>query len=456
MRRSIYLRSVLIYIGVVMVSLILSFIIMNVFYLDTIRDRLQKDITEVGRQTISSYEKSNYTDPAEFVESTPTFNYKLILFDESGEAVSPKDDKHLWGLEKEQIEKVLNGGVIRADIKSASPPSKVNIGLPFEDQGSRYALFIRPDLSLEENTIKRVMLTTLLLVLLIGGSIFAVLMRYVVRPILRLTEATKKVALGDFSVRINSKRMDEIGDLSRSFDYMAHDLSHLEEMRQEFVANVSHEIQSPLTSIGGYARVLQEGLLDDVERKKYLEIIQKETQRLSKLSENLLKMATLDADNPSFQLRIYSLDEQLREVIVSLEGMWSEKNLEVDLELMPLQIEADYDQLSQVWINLISNSIRYTESNGVLSLHMKEKAGEVVIEVSDTGCGITEEDQEHIFDRFYKADKARSSNGGSGLGLAIVQRIVHLHQGSISLKSKVGHGTTITVILPKRRKRNET
>ncbi|MGB8000392.1 MAG: HAMP domain-containing sensor histidine kinase [Anaerobacillus sp.] len=456
MRRSIYLRSVLIYIGVVIVSLILSFIIMNVFYLDTIRERLQKDITEVGRQTISLYEKSNYTDPAEFVENTPTFNYKLILFDESGDAVSPNYENNLWGLEKEQIEKVLNGGVIRADIKSASPPSKVNIGLPFQDQGNRYALFIKPDFSLEENTIKRILLTTLLLVLLIGGSIFAVLMRFVVRPILRLTEATKKVAVGDFSVRMNSKRMDEFGDLSRSFDYMAHDLSHLEEMRQEFVANVSHEIQSPLTSIGGYAKVLQDGMLDEDERKKYLRIIQKETQRLSKLSENLLKMATLDAGYPSFQLRVYSLDEQLREVIVSLEAMWSSKNLEVELELLPVQIEADYDQLSQVWINLISNSIRYTESNGVLSLHMKEKSGEVVIEVSDTGCGISEEDQEHIFERFYKADKARSSNGGSGLGLAIVQRIVHLHQGHLSLKSKVGHGTTITVILPKRMERKET
>ncbi|WP_273836092.1 sensor histidine kinase [Guptibacillus sedimenti] len=455
MKRSIYLRSVVIYIGVVLISLILSFWIMNVFYIDTIRERLQKDITEVGRQTIALYENSSYTDPSEFIGNIPTFNYNLILYDESGKAVQPIDNGK-WRISAKHIEKVLNGGVVRVNDRTASPPSQLNVGLPFQDSDSRYALFIRPDLSLEENTIKRVMLTTLLLVLIIGSSIFVILMRYVVRPIQHLTEATKKVAVGDFTVRINSKRHDEIGDLSRSFDHMAHDLRHLEEMRQEFVANVSHEIQSPLTSIGGYARVLQNSMLDELERKKYLGIIQKETERLSKLSENLLKMTTLDADDPMFHLRNYSLDEQLREVIVSLEAMWAEKGIEVQVDLKEVQIEADYDQLSQVWINLLSNSIRYTESNGVITIQMKEKAGEVMVEVRDTGCGIPEVDQAHVFDRFYKADKARSSNGGSGLGLAIVQRIVHLHKGNILLESKVGIGTTITITLPKMKKRKET
>ncbi|WP_165999975.1 HAMP domain-containing sensor histidine kinase [Bacillus sp. Cs-700] len=455
MKRSIYLRSVVIYIGVVLISLILSFWIMNVFYIDTIRERLQKDITEVGRQTIALYENSSYTDPSEFIGNIPTFNYNLILYDESGKAVPPNDNGK-WRISAKHIEKVLNGGVVRVNDRTASPPSQLNVGLPFQDNDSRYALFIRPDLSLEENTIKRVMLTTLLLVLIIGSSIFVILMRYVVRPIRDLTEATKKVAIGDFTVRINSKRHDEIGDLSRSFDHMAHDLRHLEEMRQEFVANVSHEIQSPLTSIGGYARVLQDRMLDELDRIKYLGIIQKETERLSKLSENLLKMTTLDADNPMFHLRIYSLDEQLREVILSLETMWAEKGIEVQVDLKEVQIEADYDQLSQVWINLLSNSIRYTESNGVITIQTKEKAGEVMVEVRDTGCGIPEVDQAHVFDRFYKADKARSSKGGSGLGLAIVQRIVHLHKGTISLESKVGIGTTITITLPKMKKRKET
>ncbi|MFK3960240.1 sensor histidine kinase [Guptibacillus hwajinpoensis] len=455
MKRSIYLRSVVIYIGVILISLILSFWIMNVFYIDTIRERLQKDITEVGRQTIALYENSNYSNPSEFISNIPTFNYDLILYEENGKAVSPNRNEQ-WGISAEQVEKVLNGGIVRVNDQSASPPSQLNVGLPFQENESRYALFIRPDLSFEENSIKRVMLTTLLLVLIIGSSIFVILMRYVVRPIQHLTEATKKVAVGDFSVRINSKRHDEIGDLSRSFDHMAHDLSHLEEMRQEFVANVSHEIQSPLTSIGGYATVLLDNMLDEVDRKKYLGIIQKETERLSKLSENLLKMTTLDADDPLFHLRIYSLDEQLREVIVSLETMWAEKGIDVQVELKEIQIEADYDQLSQVWINLLSNSIRYTESNGVIAIQMKEKAGEVIVKVRDTGCGIPEEEQAHVFDRFYKADKARSSNGGSGLGLAIVKRIVHLHQGNILLESKVGIGTTITITLPKLKKRKET
>ncbi|MCA0173267.1 sensor histidine kinase [Bacillus sp. RAR_GA_16] len=448
MKRSIYLRSVVIYIGVVLISVILSFWIMNVFYIDAIRDRFQKDITEVGRQTIALYEKSSYTDPSEFISDIPTFNYTLILYDEGGEVVTPNVNGK-WSISSKQIDKVLSGGIVREKDRSVSPPSQLNIGLPFQENGNRYALFIRPDLSFEENSIKRVMLTTLLLVLIIGSSIFVILMRFVVRPIQNLTEATKKVAVGDFAVRINSKRQDELGDLSRSFDHMAHDLSHLEEMRQEFVANVSHEIQSPLTSIGGYARVLQDNRLGELERKKYLGIIQKETERLSKLSENLLKMTTLEAENPLLHLRIYSLDEQIREVIVALEAMWAEKSIEVQLELKKVKIEADYDQLSQVWINVISNSIRYTESNGVISIEMKEKSGEVIVEVTDTGCGIPEEDQTHVFDRFYKADKARSSNGGSGLGLAIVQRIVHLHQGNIMLESKLGIGTKITISLPK-------
>lgn len=267
------------------------------------------------------------------------------------------------------------------------------------------------------------------------------------RPIV---EALERIAKGDFSVRLdNDLPMGVVGTLAQSVNAVALELDQLEKMRQEFISNVSHEIQSPLTSIRGFARALRDEQLAPGDRERYLTIIEDESVRLSKLSDNLLKLAALEALNMHFAPQSYRLDRQIRSVLLACEPQWSAKSLDVDIALDELSVTADADLLSQVWTNLIHNSIKFTPEGGSVRVELHRRLSEVVFRITDTGIGIAECDQAHIFERFFKADLARDrSQGGSGLGLAIAQKIVALHNGTISVASALGMGTTFTVSLP--------
>ena len=270
----------------------------------------------------------------------------------------------------------------------------------------------------------------------------------VFRPII---EALEKIAQGDFRIRVENKFQDNqiVGELANTVNRMALELDQMENMRQEFISNVSHEIQSPLTSIRGFARALENDQLSVAERHHYLSIIETESTRLSRITEDLLKLATLESDQVQLEPKPYRLDKQVRSLILACEPQWMEKELEMDVVLDELQVTADEDLLSQVWINLIHNSIKFTPQGGRVRVELHRQNGNVEFKIADTGMGISEEDQARLFERFFKADKSRTrSNGGSGLGLSIAKKIVDLHKGTIEVKSNVGAGTIITVSLP--------
>lgn len=234
---------------------------------------------------------------------------------------------------------------------------------------------------------------------------------------------------------------------------MAGELKQLEQMRQDFVSNVSHEIQTPLTSISGFARALQSNdLIAEEERKDYLDIIIAESGRLSRLSDNLLKLASLDSEHHPFTAVPFRLDEQIRTIVVTCEPQWSARRIVIDLELPEaVHITGDEDQLKQVWMNLLSNSIKFTPEGGRISIRIDRSTAEVAVTISDNGIGISPEEWGAVFQRFYTVDKSRNgSNSGNGLGLAIVSKIVSLHQGSIEVDGAAGVGTTIIVRLPLR------
>ncbi len=275
--------------------------------------------------------------------------------------------------------------------------------------------------------------------------------RGVFGPIL---EALQRIAKGDFSVRIDNPFEDNpvMKTLTTSVNNMAEELSQIEAMRQEFISDVSHELQSPLTSIRGFAQALHNNALSAEERTHYLNIIETECTRLSRITENLLKLASLEARQVKFEPRPYRLDKQVRSLILASEPQWEGKRIELEVLLDPVETTADEDLLSQVWINLIHNSIKFTPEGGKVCIHLSRQDGKVEFKIADTGIGISKEDQEHIFERFYKVDRARTraNNGGSGLGLSIVQKIVEMHQGTIAVNSQPGVGTTFVVSLPTR------
>lgn len=270
----------------------------------------------------------------------------------------------------------------------------------------------------------------------------------------RMIEAIRQIARGDFNVKldvIEGPPNHPFALLASSINDMAEELSELEQMRQTFISNVSHEIQSPLTSIRGFAHALQGDNLTQEERVRYLHIIEAESTRLSKLSDNLLKLTSLESEHHPFTKEEYRLDRQIKQVILACEPQWLAKEINIELHLQEVSIHADEELLNQVWTNILHNSIKFTNKNGEIHITCSQTDKQVVVQIADSGIGIPKEDQIHVFERFFKVDKARTrATSGSGLGLSIVKKIVDMHQGTIDVKSSLGDGTQMQINLPKK------
>jgi signal transduction histidine kinase len=269
----------------------------------------------------------------------------------------------------------------------------------------------------------------------------------------QVINALKQMSTGDFHINLDmnlkTNRNDPMVDLVQNINDMAVNLKEMESMRQEFISNVSHEIQSPLTSIGGFAQAMIDEELDREDQLQYLHIIASESKRMSKLSDDLLRLASLNSEHHPFRPELFRLDQQLQLQMIVLEPLWLDKQIEIEMNLPHLSIYGDKDLLSQVWINLIHNAIKFTPEGGRIQVDLQQQDEAAVVRISDTGCGITEDDQRRIFERFFKADKSRTrATGGNGLGLSIVRKIVDMHQGAITVSSKPGEGTTFSVTIP--------
>lgn len=268
----------------------------------------------------------------------------------------------------------------------------------------------------------------------------------------RLTDAVRRIAQGDFSVRVPTPPGGP-GDhpffrLAGGINHMALELDRAERVRQEFISNVSHEIQTPLTSIIGFATALADGEVEEVRRREYLDIIRTEGERLSTLSDNLLRLAALD-DARAPRLESYRLDRQLERIALAAEPQLRKRRLELVTDLFPQEVTGDEALLDHVFTNLLQNAVKFTPVEGTITIAMARETDRARIFVSDTGIGIRQEDQGRIFERFFKADEARSTaTGGSGLGLALVKKIVDLSAGRVWVESTPGAGTTLTVELP--------
>jgi Signal transduction histidine kinase len=270
----------------------------------------------------------------------------------------------------------------------------------------------------------------------------------ILRPIETLIDATKKVAKGDFSIRLNENfPEDEIRDMNIHFNKMVGELSGIETLRNDFIVNVSHEFKTPIAAIEGYTTLLQDPLLTEEERKEYIQMILDSSGKLSSLSGNILKLSEFESQKIMPEKSCFSLDEQLRQALLFLESKWSKKNLEIDLDLPSISYFGNEEFLMHVWLNIYGNAIKFTPENGTISTSIKKCDNGVYISISDTGIGMTEEVQKHIYEKFYQGDHTRHSEG-NGLGLTLVKRIIDLMEGTIEVQSTVGKGTTFTVFLP--------
>ena len=267
------------------------------------------------------------------------------------------------------------------------------------------------------------------------------------------------MADGDFNHKVENQSQDEIGVLTRTFNDMAgqledtlDDLKKSEQTRREFVANVSHELRTPITSIRSYAETLDEDpRMDPDTRHRFLDVIVNESDRMTKIVQDLLTLSRFDAGSIEFTFEKFSFEKSVRDVYAATRLDAQNHRHEFTLEfLTPVpEIRGDSARIEQVLINMVSNAIKYTKDGGKIRMTAGAREDTVWCTVRDNGIGIPKEDVNKVFDRFYRVDKARSrESGGTGLGLSIAKEIAARHGGSISVQSAPGRGTAITVTLP--------
>ncbi len=280
--------------------------------------------------------------------------------------------------------------------------------------------------------------------IIIGSILFLFVGKLMVNPIKKLIKATEKVAEGDFDIELESHRTDEMGILISSFNTMAKELKSIEIFRSDFISDISHEFRTPLTSIEGYTKLLRDCSED--ERREYIDIIIEETKRLSILTTNILTLNKIDNQNIPTLVEDFIMDEQIRKAILLLENKWVDKDIELEIYLENIQYQGNSSLMYQVWVNLIDNAIKFSPKGGKIEIKLYEEQGNIIFSIKDNGIGISKEDQKKIFEKFYKSDKSRNSDG-NGLGLSIVKRIIEIHKGKLILESNIGMGTNIMIKL---------
>ncbi|MBP1917983.1 HAMP domain-containing sensor histidine kinase [Youngiibacter multivorans] len=284
-----------------------------------------------------------------------------------------------------------------------------------------------------------------LISVVIGSGIILLAVKSIVKPIQKLSGASKEVASGNFDIQMKVESQDEIGRLTEDFNLMVTELRNIEHLRTDFVSNVSHEFRTPITSIRGYAKLIKNRDLSKDKHDEYADIIISESDRLSQLSSNLLKLSSLDSKAIPSQRTLFSLDEEIRKVILLLEPEWSRKELDLDVDLDDMNITGDRHLLYEVWLNLIQNAVKFTDKGGKMSVTLKRENGRVIFKTLNKGPSFNNEELKRIFERFYKGDTSHSSEG-SGLGLAIARKIIETHNGTIKADSRDGF-VTFTVEL---------
>ena len=263
----------------------------------------------------------------------------------------------------------------------------------------------------------------------------------------------EQVADGDFSVQLETKSSaKEIQEIYSGFNMMTQELSATEVLQTDFVSNVSHEFKTPINAIEGYATLLQGSDSPDGDREVYVEKILYNTKRLSDLVGSILLLSKIENQSiPDKQTR-FRLDEQIRQSILALEGAWTQKDVEFDVDLESLEYVGNEVLLRHVWDNLISNAIKFGPQGGLITLKLKKEVGKLVFTVEDEGPGLTDEAKKHIFDKFYQADSSHKQDG-NGLGLALVKRILHISGGEISAENITDKGgCRFTVVLNSKEK----
>ncbi len=377
------------------------------------------------------------------------FGAYIAVMDRAGNVMTnsrtaySEDPEFMDSLNSEEIsqafQRILAGETIRLRSENGEAPT-FTVGVPFMmDETVTGAVFIRTKAQQIESGLPEILGRIALLaagVLALSGVAVFLFVRRRLKPLRQLETAAAAIAEGDFTVQVDEKKGDrELRELSGAFNTMTRKLQGVETGRREFVANVSHELRSPITSIRGFAEGMADGVIPEEDRPRCLRLVADESKRLSGLIDDLLALSRLEREDAKPEFTTFDVNEMLRRAVIRRMNDLEERKIDISCEFEEdsCLVRADSDRIEQVVINLLDNAIKFTPEGGRISLGSGVKDGLVQVTVRDSGPGIAPEDREKIFDRFFTADRAHTSGKGTGLGLSICRRIMEMHGQSIRL-----------------------
>ncbi len=420
------------------------------------QNNLINEANLLAKQTIASYVQGitsmEYLQ-LRFDEFEDTLKTSAWFFSESGDLIVASNSGNLNVLPHNilTIDPELNmdkGFTQTGNFYNTFSGTMISVGIPISVDGVRqgYLILHAPmtQLDSQQENMLSIMYMPFFVILLVLVIVLAFLSKSIIRPIGKLNTAAREYAKGNFEVKTGVKRKDEIGELSDSLEYMAGELSKLDEYRKNFIANISHDFRSPLTSIKGYLEAMLDGTIPPEKYDRYLNIVLNESKRLTKLTSGLLELNNFDTNGPVLNKQSFDITDVVRETRNTVEGVYEKKKIDFQIKC-PAEdtiVYADKMKIGQVVHNLIDNAIKFSPKGGKIVVTIYDKNDKVFVSVKDQGPGIEKDKQKRVFDRFYKTDSSRGKDKqGTGLGLAITKEIVKAHGENINLISTEGAGS---------------
>lgn len=426
--KKITVKLTLFFIALICISSILSFLL-SILFTNTISNEIKQNQETMAVAIIDLWEKTDLS-----------LNEIIGITSSSMYEVSKIENVNAVELTQDELNRIQNRQIVYLSrIKFHGSATM------FMVDDSYILIRLHPHNTIFKIVGSRVWFTLLSLII-IGAMLIALFVKRVVEPVLKLTGATKEVAKGNFDIQLDYQSDDEVGQLTQNFNKMTRELKSIEYLRKDFITNVSHEFKTPIASIQGFAKLLQNGNLTEEETQEYTQIIVEEAGRLSNLSSNILRLSKLE-NQEIVDRKFFSLDEQIRKSILLLEHEWNKKNIEFEIELEKINCLGDEELLEQVWLNLLGNAIKFSPIKGKISIRLTQAEKTAIVQISDKGIGMSDDTMTRIFEKFYQGDVTHFHEG-SGLGLSLVKRILDLYGGQIHVQSKINEGSTFTVELP--------
>lgn len=423
-------------------------------------NEVQTQIDQLSLRYAGSVAHMNSMHSAGMIEMMADFsNVKIVIVNSQGEVVARSSGSDLpvgTKISHQDLLALSKGESIRGEmvdpetsIRYLVSGNSIQSGLSFS--GAVYVFSSVEGIHQSIHKVRNMLILSGIGALFLAFGFTYVFSKKIANPLLQMEQATRQIAKGDLDTRVTITSNDEIGSLAKAINDLAYDLQKYRDSRQEFFANISHELRTPMTYLEGYTKVVKDGLYQSEEEKdRYLAIIHDESIRLSGMITDLFELAKMEEGKIGLHLEWIDLSEVVESAIQKTSLKAKEKGLDLRQHIqeeLPL-LYCDGQRLTQIFINLIDNAIRYTEA-GFVSVRAWRDQDHIKITVEDTGIGIPDNELDNIFDRFYRVEKSRSRQyGGTGLGLAIVKNLVELQGGAIEVRSTLGKGTCFEITFP--------